>query len=381
MNPSTDTWIVAYFSILILLITFILGYPALVFNLTIPPELRKVVNCRIKKKINLVRLAALSLLVFSLGIIWGVRSVSTISFVNFRTMLLFADVVMTTTLVSLVVFWFWFFHNSDLEYAVRNLKKLITGIVSKNEWSRNAVQKKNYLDCLQDLKCIGEKSRSGDDKNQVLETFRIIAAQIQSKANYDGDQLGEIIQYAHDVISDRDHPGSESNYLSCLELFSMIINQIKLFKSRPDRSILENDEVMIDKIICLTGIQAVKRGYDRVVSQIVEETYSGPETVFRMGLSALSEKDYFQAEVCLNKLFADAWKKGFADAMTNAFLFGVMIDFFNIGETYRDKICDLLETISHSNVSMDATIRESITKHQSLLNIDTADALKNWRDL
>ena len=159
MTPQlTETWGTAYLQIVIVLIVFAFGIPALIFQFTVPEEVRRVIHRHMKVPIYIVFIIVFILTIFAVCFIWVLHPCS--DYLVPHTKHIAGGAHITIAILMTVLFWWIYLGRFSRERIILTLKGKLLKVFLKKGYLKQEV--------LTDILYLGEMSEPGYEKDQVL---------------------------------------------------------------------------------------------------------------------------------------------------------------------------------------------------------------------
>jgi len=360
MPPQvTETWASAYLQVLTVLLVFALGIPALVFQISIPEEIRHIMHRR--KSFIWCYILMVILVMACLFFIWFFHPCTTNTLSLYNEYI--ASGVVTLILISVGIFWLFEFGSCKRKNLVLIIQKKL-----KKKFNKQKKLDKEYLD---DLVYLGEHGNAGEDKEMVLKALNRLAANVQGAKGYQGVELEELIRGTERVVDNREKPGNDSN-------FSLAGNILKRIRQRANErtniSYLDADLAL--KGLGRLGVMAIERRSEAVAQGFLEAVTGNSQQVFEMGKAAFRAQYFLLALAALSRLETLAEKPGPNDVNISALL-GLVAYFRAAGSSSARQRAEL--TLSQAPEvfvpSLPKCLQNAYDYYYSLADYETADKL------
>jgi hypothetical protein len=362
MPPQlTETWGATYFHILIILLVFAFGIPALISQLIIPEEIRRIIH-----RHRLMRGWFISTIVSLLGLfilffIWFVHPCSGDPVSQIKSLL--GGAFVTIALILTVLLWWNVLRRFIREKVINDLEKNL-----KERFRKNGVLP---VDCLIDLIYLGERGEPGYEKGLVLNALDGLAKNVQSSNRYVGYELEHILRNIDRILLNKEKFGSEENFQSAVCKLGDMLH-------RGQRANLPSD---LDANLALRslgrlGVATVELRYETTAQMILQATDSKDEVLFEIGLSAINSKRFLITTAALNKLEAlTLIELPITSERTNNLL-GLIAHFWGAGESARRRAEIFLSSNKNNfSPSLADCINQAIEYHYHIAQFETADKL------
>lgn len=278
----TEAWGAVYFHVLCILFIFALGIPALIYELTVPDDMRRIIHQNLRNK--KIILAVVLLAIFAICFIWYLHPCDITA--N-TTKCWMAGILMTIAIVVSIVLWMGVLGNSKRQPVVDRLTKDIERNINR---SLPPAEKK-----IEQLIYLGAKGEPGEEKKMVLEALKKIAMLIQKQDYYDGDKLSQIIQGIYSVIvTYKTDVGGENISKTINILTSIWTNSLNKIIDRDANQI----RLTLEKIALLT----LEKGNDSQCIKIINSNVADCGMLFRIGKFATQSGKFAVAVAALNKI-------------------------------------------------------------------------------
>ncbi|MCK4765379.1 MAG: hypothetical protein KAW12_24470 [Candidatus Aminicenantes bacterium] len=367
MPPQlTEAWSIAYLQILIVLLIFAFGIPSIIFQVTLPEEMQHIVNRYMKKYFLFPFITVVVILFFSLSFIWCLHPCDIDSACKDWT----SAVIVSLSLIFLIVFWWIYLKNLS--------KKNIVNYLGKKIYKRFKKGGSILTDEMENLITLGERSEAGHEKYLVLDALSRLIKNIQTSERYSGGDLEDILRSFEKIVTSKNKPGNEANFLLSIRILEDIVEIIS-FKKLANSS----DERAVCETIKEIGKSSVKLKLSKhVILKAIEIASPNSGALFEIGLSAFKsdDYDYFEAQAALNKLESLALAGAEVEPNTINDLFGLLAHFWAGNQSSRRCAQESLNFYGDSFLPLDTYLNQAIEDHYSVSRFDTADRLMKMRD-
>jgi len=362
MPPQvTETWGSAYLQVLIVLLVFALGIPAIIFKMDVPEKIRAIMNRHGMFK-WLFRLMIL-LTIACLSFIWLFHACSGVSLSTWQNYI--SSIIVTVLLIFIVLTW-WFILNGNLiERLVSHLENDLAIF-----FARERTIDDDTLAELNDLVDLGEQGNAGDEKEMVLKALNRLAENVQGAKGYQGVELEELIRGTERVIASREKPGSDSNF----SLAGGILKRI-CQRANENSSPFYLDADLALKGLGRLGVMAIDRRSEAVAQGLLEALSGNSQKVFEFGKAALRAQYFLLALAALSRLETLAEKPGPNDVNISALL-GLVAYFHAAGGSARQRAeLSLSQSPEVFVPSLPKCLQNAYEYYYSLADYETADQL------
>jgi hypothetical protein len=225
-------------------------------------------------------------------------------------------------------------------------------------------------DTLDDLIFLGRSGKAGKDKTLVLDALERIASLVQTSANYQGDELEDLMRGLKDILLNSDQPGNNDNFNRAVD----ILKHIRYGLSQKGETSKYIDAGLANTVLEELGVEAIKSKSGQIAERFLEEASTSSNIVFEMGFIALYNKQFHTAIFALNKLETLAEDKSLAACSATFNLLGLLAHFMFSGTASRMRADSFLsENISGFSPSIDYCLVTAFNYHYQNGNFDTAD--------
>jgi hypothetical protein len=134
----------------------------------------------------------------------------------------------------------------------------------KRKIIRRIKNKRNKNNLIEDLKLLGVEGKLGYEKNLVIKALREIIKCVQSKDNYSGNELEDLIRVLKIIMRTTNE---FSNLHNILDIISEIVNNIKLNKEIQQNT---SDIIFVMLFIKEMSIKSIRNSYDFFTAELIE---------------------------------------------------------------------------------------------------------------
>lgn len=266
----TETLAAAYFQAMIMILIFLLGVPAFLLQIIAPTvDLHRLVQRRFKISIQayVVLLLAIGITIF---FSWSMHP-SRDGLAG--PTLLFANGLMSCVILLAGGAWAYYFHRFTRTGVILRIKRAI----SKSHQRQGIA----HEEAERNLGFLGETSRAGREKQQILAVFRDLCLEIIEHKKYDGTRLLLLVEGVKRTLLTPGHFGSERNFRDGARLLQETRTLIREHRSH-DLS-LASDLRWIDETIAALAITAASEGF-KVCHELLAQLKS--EKLLEVGVIA-----------------------------------------------------------------------------------------------
>lgn len=367
----TVTWAAVYLEVLVVLLVFALGFPALVLRLAVPEDLRRFVRHRWTMTLWTILTVVLALVAVSL--VWFLHPCSGASLPRWQETL--GGLAITVVLGLTGVFW-W------VQMKERSRESIIRGL--ERDCIRNLRRRRGLVEKpLADLIHLGKQGNAGYEKEIVLRAFGGVAASVQDRPRYAGNELVELVQGIEKTLVGGEKIGDFDNFLLAVQVLDDILSPLRT----PKLSAAPDMAVALQTLERLGGA-SLKLGFEQatlIIVQAVAAAAEGPsgdvrlacESLLEIGRSALMDtKRFLVAVAALSRLEALAETRYPLKGEVAANLLGLLAHFWGSGRTARRHGRSVLERMGeHFEPSLQDCIKAAIECQYRTTRFDTADKL------
>jgi len=374
MPPQlTESWAGTYLQVLATLLVFALGIPALLLQVIVPEDLRRLIHRRLRRLRWSVSVISFLIVIVAAGLIWVLHPCPNSYIPGWQH--LAAAVAMTAILVVTIVFWLISSRICRRDTVIRDLERDSTKMACRSGMLAERP--------LADLIYLGEQGDAGLEKTQALEALDRLAAQVQSVNAYAGDGLEQLVQGIEAILMGGGQRGSVGNFRLAAGIQGRIMVRLQELglTASPDMSItlrtlgrlgvaalhLESEPIAVAFLETVASSDDGQDGAFQAASQ----------RLFEIGTSALETKRFLIAVAALNKLEALAERRLPLTGEISADLLGLLAHFWTAGKAARGHARSVL---SRTEASFSPSLRDclrSAIKHQiRTTEFDTADKLE-----
>lgn len=358
----TETWGASYFQVLVVLLIFALGLPALLFQISVPEEVKYTLYRWKKSHVVALIIYVTVVLICALCFIWFLHPCSNDQDSVNKNFI--SAMILSLVLFMTLIYW--------VLYIIKGVKKLtikilITGL--KKGYNKNGILSEDQIDLLVIL---GEKSESGFDKQIILASiYNLINHLLQTKL-YKGSNFEILLLEIDKICTCSEKRGNETNYFQLIIIIELILDYFN-----KNDLLLTSDSDLAYEALSKLGISALVNNYDSVVFKILDISYSNSEILLRIGLSAIYNWKYVIAVKALNKLEALNTKTNkIKPTEDSANLFGLLSYFWKDDTSKRIRAMKFFESDIEFEPSLERCLDYAFDYHFAMANYDTADMIK-----
>jgi len=266
----TETWAAAYFQSLIMILIFVLGVPALLLQVVAPTvDLHRLVQRRFRISIQayLVLLSAVGITVF---FAWNMHPDNK---GWAQPALRYANGLMSCAILIAGGAWTYYFHRFTRTGIIHRLKgKILTSHRRRRIAHEEAERNLGFL---------GEMSRAGREKEQILRVFAIIFGAVIPRESYDGTRLLLIVEGVKRTLLTPGHFGNERNFRSGARLLR---EARKLIQEHPSKNLSNASDLRwIDETVATLARVAASASF-QACHELLDQL--APEKLLEVGVAA-----------------------------------------------------------------------------------------------
>jgi hypothetical protein len=360
MPPQlTETWGATYLQILIALLVFAFGVPALILQVTVPEDVRRIIFGRRRMASWLILMIWVGL--FCLAFVWLLHPCPNGSSSDWQNIL--AGVIVTVAIALAIGFWSRNLYTNARERIARDLEDSLI----------KTFRRRGFLEenTLSDLIHLGVHGDPGIEKRLVLEALGYLAERVQQSEKYEGDELEEAIRGVETTLTSKEKPGSDYNFCLACTILIGIRNRLE------DRGwALHLDAQLVQRTLGRLGVVAVEIKAKSTALAFVEAVASDSNTLFEIGLVAFHEEQFHIATAALNRLETLAENSPPLTADKTANLLGLLAHFWKADGSARRRAESFLARTKNSfSPSLQECAKKSLEYHYAIARYDTADML------
>lgn len=366
MPPQlTEAWSIAYLQILIVLLIFAFGIPSIIFQVTLPEEIQRIVNRRMKRYfLYPFIITVMALLIFSLSFVWFLHP-CTAAIPTWKHWV--GSIIVSLSLVSLIIFW-W-------SYLRKLSKKKIVNYLENKLVKRFRKDSVILISEMIDLITLGERSEPGYEKEIVLKAIDRLIENIQISKRYTGGELEDILRSVDKIITGKDKPGNENNFQLFVDIIENTVNRLSSKKL-----LIKGDERLVYIVLKEIGKKSVELEFSQVVLRIVPVASSNSDALFEIGLSAFTSGDYFTALAALSKLETLALEAAPKGSNEINDFFGLLAHFWTANKSSRRRAETFFNLYGDQFSPLDRCLDQAIEHHYNIARYDTADQLISMKE-
>lgn len=289
----SQEWAAVYFHVAVVLLTFGLGVPALLIDLTVEEELRHVLH----RRLRLGRWAGLTgiFVVIVLFFVWIAHpgdGESTDPFISLLGSLIISALVVVTCFS-----WWFLMVTYRRGQMVKRLRQRLMQTVRKAGRPEES--------SLDDLAYLGEHGAAGLEKVQVLDVLDEVVIAIIRHPSYRGYSLEQVVLCVESTVH-ASRMGNNADYARAAEILRSILVNLK----QQTRMNSPDIEVAM-RAVWRLGLSAARQRVEGPLLSLIETAswvgrHGRPDlasrSLFGLGAEALSTKDFVAAEAALISL-------------------------------------------------------------------------------
>ena len=227
---------------------------------------------------------------------------------------------------------------------------------------------------LHDLIYLGEHGKPGNDKKLVLDALSRVAEKAQASPDYKDGELEALIKGLKTIVINNTKPGEDGDFI----LVAKVLKDIREKLSARPNPIQHNDALSARTVFDGLCVEAVKHRAKATSKELLKDASSGDvDMVFEVGLAALNAKQFDIATEALTKLEVLADEQGLKCGDETANLLGLLAQFIasQSDSTSRRAGAYLRESQTSFIPSLEECVKAARKHHYGASNYDTADSL------
>lgn len=343
--------------ILLALLVFALGIPALILETTAEERVRHLLHRRVPH-IPMMLLMAFTLAVVG-GLIWytGVKKGFWLESIDLERT---AKVLTIALLIFFGAFWLFMLKLDVRSWIVRWIAvRLRWWFIVSGEFPDNDVD---------DLTILGESAPSGHEKRYILSKVSLVFNHVAAAERYDGTVMSLLVTGLVKVLASKDRPGTAQNFIQAVEIIGELYHALKA-----RRFLRKRDGTNLIETACKVGEAAVKASHETAASLFLD-TLPEEKVLFRIGLAALRHKRYRVAVKALTKLEVVADEK---DLLPKE-LIGLAAHFCTAGKHAREVGRKFSQRLDHrySAAEISEAAQRASKEYCDIAEYTTADTIQ-----
>jgi len=364
MPPTlTDAWSIGYLQALIMLLVFFFGIPVFVYQIT-SENIRYIINRYMRAIIWTIIGIDISIILFTLCFVWFLHPCPP---PFFPCEDLWASFLLTIALLIAPIL--------GIGSLLKFLRKNVVTFLEKKIENRFEKDGSLVYDETIDLITLGERSEAGYEKMVVLNALDVLMEKIQNSARYNGSYLDLILKHFDKIVTGKDKPGNESDFLLTVDILEKIIGRL----SARNFSIY-GDGILVYRSLIEIGKKVAELRFAKVTLMIVQIASSNSGALFEIGLSAFNTDDYFAATTALKELETLVLENPEDEGQFANDLLGLLAHFWTKKGSSRRCAEGFLESFENVFSPLEQYLDRAIEDHYSVYRFDTADKLMKMRD-
>ena len=363
---------------IITLFVFLIGVPALVFQL-MDPEIRRVVLKRQNFWIEtpLYVLAAIIVVIIAIALgVWSENSAQVFVWTKWVWSGMFLLLFMITTVVAIRVP----YHYGRRENIVSALKREGSNYLRKNGYLPDS--------SLSDLIDLGKQSDPGKDRELILTAFNDLVVDVCSHPLYRGDALETLINELVNVLTSEPDPEDLRNFQSAAGIMTNIItldgegNHAVGLKDRQHavRALSVLEQTILSHFTLSLGADYILMGYVQVLGLAADRflvmTTDVSQAFFEIGSLAIDKKQTLIAVSVLEKMLSLGERNAPLKSELAADLLGLIAHFWTSGSSNKKFVSERLPEVQTYLASpLQFEVEKASIHCQKTMQFDTADRL------
>lgn len=367
----TEGWAVAYFQILVTLLLFAFGIPALLFQIILPENTRGFVHKYLIRISVPIFLFAILITVSLVVLIWIIHPAnspnsSATSVSPFKHWFV---AITVTIILSVTIFIWWRILSKMLkERLLLYLEKKAEKVFKKTKVLPEIL--------LNDLGVLGQRSEAGLGKELVLISIQKLAKKVQSSDSYTGCELETLLREISQIIVNKEKPGDENNSRLALT----ILIEIKKSINKKEKEFCQDDLLVHDamKKVALKALDFDDLFLFQLIAEAFEES---SDLLFEIGAASLAVSRYQESVATLSKLESACFKQiGSNSGKTISYFVGLAAHFWENNTNSRRRARSFLsENKLLFQPSLNRQVDDAIEFFYRNLDYDTGEKLIRMR--
>lgn len=292
----TAGWAGVYLQVIVSLLVFSLGIPALIYAITVPPDLRMILHRRSNRARWTIPVWMLAVSAAGFLWLWHPCDGPTGSSLAWTAM-----IVMFVAVTATIVVWHWGCSRSYRDRAV---------VQMRDEVLRNYQDYGTFVDAmakpgssraasaapLDDLSYLGQKGEAGKGKQVVLEALGDVTRVVMATNAYDGDRLKQVVEAITATLRSRKQAATRENLRTAVTILQRMLREdqalrrIRAIARKPP--LLDRDLMSIRDALYRTAAMAIGRREEDLAKEILNTPDLDCGTIFRIGIAARNKREY-----------------------------------------------------------------------------------------
>ncbi len=368
----TESWANSYLQISIILFMFSLSIPTIVFQLTQPEEIQRIVYRFMKWHLFSYSLLIFFLMVQSLLFIWFFHPVSTPTSGKIACV----QDIWSASLIT-------FFLLATTSVWLINLRKFtrdrVVNYLSKKIFKRFERDKAILCDEIDVLVTLGERSEAGYEKEIVLKAIDQLFMKILNSPLYSGGSLEYLLRKYHKIVCSKDKPGYESDFQFTVNTLEKLMEQMDV-KISSEEVRIKSDIILVYWLLTAVGKRASELRLSQVAKQIVSLISSDRKSLLEIGISAFKSGDFNTALHALNKLKYLIPKESTGENQELSDYLGLLSYFWTGNKGTKRTASKFLNLIEREYSPILKYIERAIESHYQNVNYEITDKLMMMKE-
>ena len=212
MPPQlTETWGAAYVQLVVVLLVFVLGLPALMYQVAMPEDIRRIYYARVSLRPWLWLMDAILIAGVALAFVWVLHPCRTE--VPDWTAYVSAGLVSVALVGVVAVLWLSSSRSGRSELVSEIQRQMVSRIHRQGALPESLVA---------DLAYLGEQGAHSREKQVVVDALGHIVSVITARSSYRGSELRQVVHALVDMLQSVSRPGDDGNYWGVVTILDHI---------------------------------------------------------------------------------------------------------------------------------------------------------------
>ncbi|NOU16976.1 MAG: hypothetical protein HOO91_05395 [Bacteroidales bacterium] len=368
MYPQiSEAWGSGYMQVIVTLLVFALGIPAIIYSLFIPENIKKIVYKREKRFWfnSFIIYIVFSILMF----VWILHPCP--DKVLNENLNLLTGLILTSVIIIICIN---FLRRLSKNIGEKTVKKIYFEFEKQYKKTNRKIKTRTIEnEALYDLIDLGIYANSGHEKQLIIENLKKISNLILDNKPYKTQSLDDIIYGIEKIVLDKNKPGNDDDVIEAVNFYKFIIDRLKESGENGDF-----DKELVLARICNIAVKTINYVSDDTTFIILNiiKNYKKSEWIFNVGLVGMQNKKYIIALSVLSSLEELVELAGDKHNQDTYYLVG-MISYFwfdgNSGQMRADKSFELLRDIH--KVDVEQVLKQAQNFFYVTCEFETADKI------